>query len=39
MKAELPWGKKCRGMKGGDMHTGEARKRMKESIARRQKSW
>lgn len=39
MKAELLQGKKCKGMKGRDMQIGEARKRMKESIARRQKFW
>lgn len=39
MKAELLWGKKCKGKKGGDMQIGEATERMKESIARRHKSW
>lgn len=30
-------GKKCKGKKGRDMQIGEATKRMKEGIARRQK--
>lgn len=37
MEAELLWGKKSKGKKGGDMQIGEATKKMGEGIAKRQK--
>lgn len=38
-EGRVAMGKEVQRDEGGDMHIGEARKRMKENIAKRQKSW